>query len=561
MKLPSEDLVLHNGRVITVDDRFRIAQGLVARNGRIAAVGSSAEMLALADQGARVIDLKGRAVVPGLIDGHAHMDREGLKDVFPSLAGCRSIDDVLQRIADLARGRRPGEWIVTMPIGDPPYYWDVPKNLKEGRLPTRWELDRAAPDNPVYIRPIWGFWRHTMPLVSVANSRALELAGITRDTVPPLGLVQIDRDFATGEPNGIFLEWTMMPFVELTILKMMPGFTHEDRVRALPKSTQAYHAFGTTSVYEEHGASGELVRAYQAVHARGDLTMRSHLVFSPNWRAVAGSDRDHLLQSWGSFLSGRGLGDDWLRVSGLMVDIGTTPDTVLRGAVAPYTGWAGFYYDTGLPRDEAKALLIAAARADIRVVGIWPNMLDLYAEVDREVPIRDKRWVLGHISTLSREAVHRIRDLGLVVTTHTNRYVFKEGHLLRERLGHERENEIAPLRWLREACVRFSLVTDNVPTSLFHPIWQAVARRSRYVEERIAPEQALSREEALRAATIDGAYLTWEEHEKGSIEPGKHADFAILTADPLGVEEDAIKDIAADMTVVGGRVAYERSRT
>src|SRR5207302_1260612 len=108
------------------------------------------------------------------------------KTVFPSLGPVRSISDIQDRIAALARGKKPGEWIVTMPIGDPPYYWDVPGILAEGRLPNRHELDKAAPDNPVYIRPIWGFWRHTPPLVSVANSRALLEAGITRDTVAPV---------------------------------------------------------------------------------------------------------------------------------------------------------------------------------------------------------------------------------------------------------------------------------------------------------------------------------------------------------------------------------------
>ena len=134
----------------------------------------------------RVIDLKGKAVMPGLIDGHAHMDREGLKSIFPSLGPVRSIRDIQDRIAELAPRQAPGEWIVTMPIGDPPFYFDVPESLAEKRWPTRQELDAAAPNNPVFIRSIWGFWRGTPPLVSCANTRALKRAGITRDTVSPV---------------------------------------------------------------------------------------------------------------------------------------------------------------------------------------------------------------------------------------------------------------------------------------------------------------------------------------------------------------------------------------
>ena len=146
------DLVVTRGKVITADPKSGIAEAVAVSGERISAVGGAAEIETLIGPATRRIDAGGRAVTPGLIDGHAHLDREGLKPVFPSLAGCRSIDDVLARIQALAADSEPGEWIVTMPIGEPPYYWDVPNNLAEGRFPTRRELDGAAPDNPVYIR-------------------------------------------------------------------------------------------------------------------------------------------------------------------------------------------------------------------------------------------------------------------------------------------------------------------------------------------------------------------------------------------------------------------------
>ena len=551
------DLILSGGKVITCDNRFSIADAVAIRDGRFLSVGPAAAVERHRGPRTQAVDLAGRAVMPGLIDGHAHMDREGRKDVFPSLAGCRAIPEIQARIADLARTRKPGEWVVTMPIGEPPFYFNLPESLKEGRWPTRQELDEAAPDNPVYIRPIWGYWRHTLPLVSIANTRALALAGVTRDTPSPSPTVIIERD-AHGEPTGVFIEDGFVPLVELNLFGAAPGFTVAHRAAALPRSAMAYHSFGTTSVYEEHGVAGELLRAYRQVHDAGKLTMRSHLAFSPDWRGVGEVPMQTLVEGWAHWLSGRGLGDDMLRMSGIITEIGRTPENAIRAEAAPYTGWAGFNYDMGLERERAKELLIACARNGIRIIGIWPNMLDLYAEVNEIVPIRDLRWVLGHISVLSREQVSRIRDLGLVLTSHTNRYIYKEGHLLQERFKLENEDPIAPLRWLDEAGVRFSLATDNVPVSLWHPMWQSVSRWNMYTQRPVGPAQALSRERALRAMTNDGAYLTWDEDRKGSIEPGKLADLAVLSADPLTCPEPALKDIEAVRTIVGGKTVFER---
>ncbi len=559
MAVRAADVVLHGGKIITVNASFAIAEAVAITGNRIVYVGADAGALAMADAGTRVIDLKGRAVMPGLIDGHAHMDREGLKQVFPSLANARSITELKATIAELAQRTPKGEWIVTMPLGDPPYYFDVPECYAEKRLPTRQDLDEAAPDHPVYIRPIWGFWRHTMPLVSVANSRALALAGITKNTVAPSDTIVIDKD-ATGEPTGIFYDNTIMSVVEMTLMRAATGFSLDDRTRTLPAAMEAYHAFGTTSIFEEHGVAGELLRAYKIVRESGAQTMRATLVISPKWNAAPVEKFEPVVEAWASWLAGRGFGDDFLRVSGVFVDIGPSREDEVRAGTWPYTGGAGFNFATGLPRERAKELCLACAKHKIRVVAIWPNMLDVFDEVNREIDITAQRWVLGHISALTLEQIAKVRELGLVVTSHTNRYVFKEGHLLKQKLGPARENEISPLKSLIEAGVRVALATDNVPTSLFYPIWQSIYRKNRYTGETIAPAEALTREQALRAATINGAYVTWEEDSKGSIEIGKLADLAVLSHDPLTADEDVLKDIYAEMTFVDGRVVYERGR-
>ena len=552
------DLVVTRGKVITVDPKNSIAEAVAVTGERVAAVGGAAEIEALIGPGTRRIDAGGRAVAPGLIDGHAHLDREGLKPVFPSLAGCRSIDDVLARIAALVADAGPGEWIVTMPIGEPPYYWDVPGNLAEGRFPTRRELDSVSPDNPVYIRPIWGFWRHILPLTSVANSAALSLAGIGRDTSNPSASIEIERDPGTGEPNGIIHEHTYMPVMELSHFNRAPRFTHDDRVAGIKAAMRIYNRTGTTSIFEEHGAAQELIQAYQAVHAAGEATVRANLVFSPSWGPERDIDYTHALRSWSGWLGGRGLGDSWLAVGGLYTEFGFDPDALLRARASPYTGWSGFNYDCGVPRDRMVDFLVEAARNGIRVCALWSEFLPLFEEVASRAPIGSLRWVLGHINTLSPDEIRRVADLGLVLTTHTNRYIHKQSHITRDEIGRERENDIVPIRSLLEAGVHTALATDNVPTSLFFPVWQSVARQNLHTGERIAPDQALSREDALRCATVEGAWLTFEEDRKGSLEAGKLADMAVLSDDPLTCPEDAIKDIVAETVIVGGKIVHER---
>ena len=257
------DIIVTNGKVATLDAASTIHEAVAITGDRIAAVGAAHEIEVFADAETKRIDAGGRLVVPGLIDGHAHMDREGLKETLPSLSGCRSISDILDRIRDLARQTPPGEWIVTMPIGEPPFYEGVPGNLAENRFPTRHELDSAAPDHPVYIRPIWGHWRNTLPLVSVANTRALAIAGITKETMPPVPSIQIDKELTTGEPSGILYEFTYKPVVEKTLMNCIPRFTLQDRITGLSRSMEIYNSFGTTSVVEGHGIAGEVLAAYQ----------------------------------------------------------------------------------------------------------------------------------------------------------------------------------------------------------------------------------------------------------------------------------------------------------
>jgi predicted amidohydrolase YtcJ len=556
MRAPA--LVLTNGKVITVNARFDIAQAIAIDGDRIAAVGSDSDVRALAGPATQVIDLKGRAVIPGLIDAHAHLDREGLKEALPSMAGLRSVQDVQQRVAELVANARPGEWIVTMPLGDPPEFDSRVEGFMDGRWPNRDDLDRASPNNPVYIKPAWGYWRVSLPSVSIANSRALALAGVTRATQAPCESVVIDRD-AAGEPTGIFLDANRMPVVDFTVMAAAPAFDLATRVAALPRSMSVYNAVGTTSVCEGHGVASDVINAYQQVRAAGLQTVRANLALSPAWKATSPDDIAGLVEGWLRWLARKGIGDEWLRINGIYTEVDVSREHALRVAAFPETGWAGFNY-AGLPREAVKVLLRECARNAIRVNAILlPGMLEMIAEAAKDFKVADQRWVLAHVTALDDKQIALIRDLGIVLTTHTNGYIWKSGAALAKAVGPARENDVVPLRRLLDAGVPVGLATDNVPVSLWYPIWQAVARIDRTTNAQVAPEQAISRQEALRCATIGGAYLSFEETEKGSIEAGKLADVVVLSQDPLTCDLDVLRHTVAETTIVGGKIVYTRA--
>jgi predicted amidohydrolase YtcJ len=515
-------------------------------------VGGAADVKGWRTRGTPVVDLGGATVVPGLVDAHAHLDREGLKAIFPSLAGCRSIAEIQRVIRRLAAERPEGEWIVTMPVGRPPFYLEAPSGLREKRWPTRADLDAAAPRHPVYIRGIWGYWNRP-PVYSVANSAALRAAGITRDTRAPSG-VEIDKD-AAGEPTGVLVESNLIQVVEFTLMKAAPRFTHADRLRALAMAQRRYAARGITAVYEGHGIAPEVLAVYREAHERGQLHLRCWLAASPTWLASEASRSIPELAAWAG---GRGLGDDRLRVGGICLHHGGDPEVarILHDG-QPYTGWAGFVESANDPAEYRAQAELAAAhglRVNTLVTRCLPETLEAWEAVAVRHPIAPLRWVLVHLHAAGPEEIARIRRLGAGATTNPISYLWRSGAAEAERLGGA--ERMIPHRSLLRARVPVGLATDNKPPDPWLAFRAAVDRRDMTTGQVLGAAERLSRLDALRALTQGGAWLAFAERERGVLAPGRLADLAVLDRDPLTAPRAALDEMRCLLTMVGGRVIH-----
>src|SRR5262245_64963104 len=469
------DWILQNGRIITLDRRRPAATALAITAGRIVATGGQPDVRGLKDRRTRVVDLAGATVIPGLVDAHAHLDREGLKRIGPTLERCQSIADVQALIRRLAGERPRGEWIVTMPLGVPPFYLDPAAGLAERRWPTRADLDAAAPEHPVYIRGIWGYWNRP-PVHSIANSLALERAGITRDTMPPRG-VEIVKD-ASGEPTGLFVEHNLIQVIEFTLMQAAPRFTHQDRLRALRDGLNRYAARGVTAIYEGHGVAPEVLRVYREARERDELTLRCWLAVSPTWSTRAEAER--AIPELGAWAGGRGAGDDRLRIGGICLHYGGDQDVArILHAAQPYTGWAGFVESANGPGDYARQAELAARsglRVSTLVTRCLPEVLDVWEQIASRAPIRDLRWVLVHLHVATERQIARIRRLGAVATTNPISYLWRSGSAERARLGSQLD-WLMPHRTLVRLGVPFGMATDNKPANPWLAFRAAVDRR------------------------------------------------------------------------------------
>jgi len=550
-------LILHGGTVHTLDAADRTATALAVSGDTILAVGDDAAVLALRTPHTEVIDLAGRTVVPGFFDAHPHMDRLGLRaHAGVPIADCTSVEAICAAVRAAAARTPPGEWIVTLPMGAPPDgYFSDPGQLDEGRFPTRHDLDRAAPDHPVFIRAPWGWWTR-LPLPAVANSRALALAGITRDTPAPYR-IEIVRD-AQGEPTGVFLERNRAPTLEYVLFTCVPRFSWENRLEGLRTASRLTSAAGVTAGFEGHGLTPAVLDGYRQLAAAGELTVRMQAALSVPSAAFGDAAIAAQMTTWAPRLAGHGHATGLLREEGLCLDVADARVACILACGYPYEHWAGHFYQS-LSQERLIVLGVAAARLGLRVSVLVcyeiERVLQALEAIDAQVPIRDRRWVAVHVTSATPQQIARIRALGLIATV-TPGFM----HMAKDRFDlHALGAAGTPIRALLDAGVPVALSTDGVPHSMLFAMWQALARWDADSGTALGPSH-LSRIEALRLATAAGHVLTWDEARRGPLAAGMDADFTVLDEDPLACPLERLPTIAVAHTVVAGRRVYDRVR-
>ncbi|HJZ20030.1 MAG TPA: amidohydrolase family protein [Bradyrhizobium sp.] len=552
MEQVEHDLVLHGGKIVTLDASSRIVCAIGVKGGRISAAGEVAEVLKGCSPFTKVLDVSGKTVTPGFFDGHPHMDRAGLRQRggIP-LDGCHSIADIQEVIREAASRTPSHEWIVLMPMGRMLDYVYRPDQLAEGRFPDRHDLDKAAPHNPVYIRPPWGWWTHR-PLPAIANTRALEVAGINRQSAPPYK-VEMLAD-GSGDPTGIFLDYNFSPLLEFTLMSCVPRFTYEDRVHSARAGAAVYSAAGTTSGYEGHGVTPALMHAYREVHAAGELSVRVQLPLSVPTSAFDMPKIADMLFHWSRTLGGRGQGDDVLRLEGICLDLGDPEASKVIAGGFPYDQWAG-HYRQALSYDRLVEIGLLAARLGLRVNCCVPSDMECviraFEAINAQIPIVDRRWVMIHVVEATPDQLRRMKALGVVVTVNPN-FMYMAGD--RFELGKLGERG-TPIRQLIDAGIPTALSTDNVPPSMLFAMGQALTRWDNDSQTSLG-ESRLTREEALRLSTLAGHWLTWQEESRGSLGVGNVADIAVLDGDPLTCEANALKSIKVERCFLAGRQVF-----
>jgi len=549
------DLIFHHGKIVTVDPQFRSVEAMAVRGDRIVAVGASGDVLKLAGPKTERIDLAGRTVMPGLIDSHAHPLDAATYEFDHPVPDMETVADVLAYIRSRAKVVKPGQWIGVQQV--------FITRLKDPRFPTRQELDAAAPENPVFFR--------TGPDCAV-NSLALKLSGIDKDFKITDGQAgYVERDPATGEPTGVLRNCSR--FVKYKSSGKTP--TAQDRYNCLKALMAAYNEVGITGV-TDRSVSDSSLAVYAQLKEKGELTCRVFLTYfiDPSQplekiEAAILKAAHHPLHEYNNML--------WLRGAKVFLDGG-----MLTGSAYMREPWgvSSIYAITDptyrgllfIPPEKLRQIVRLALENDLQPTahsvgdGAVHALIDAYEAVSHDLPLRERRPCISHSNFMSAEAVEKMRTLGIVADMQPA-WLYLDGAVLTKQFGDKRLEYFQPYRALFDAGVMVGGGSDHMqklgglrsinPYNPFLGIWTTIVRQPRRTDKQLHPEQYLTRQEAIRFYTINNAFLTFEEREKGSLETGKLADFIILDRDILLCPVDEVKDIQVRETWLGGKRVYQ----
>jgi predicted amidohydrolase YtcJ len=548
------DLILHNGKIVTVDRGFTIRQALAVKNGKLTRVGTDAEVLAARGPNTRVVNLGGKTVLPGLIDSHTHPTGASMHEFDHPIADMETVQDVLDYIGERARTLGPGKWIVVKQV--------FITRLKEQRYPTRAELDRVAPENPVMFS--------TGPDASL-NSLALKESGIDKDFKVE-GAGKVEKDPATGEPTGILRN--LGRYVKSTSSGRKA--TREEEQGRLLELFRDYNAIGLTSIIDR-SAEDSAIEQYRRLLSAGSLTVRigvsRHVGTDGSLDKVLAQIKkvaDHPLRAANpmlrvigikTFLDGGMLtGSAYMRRPWGVSRIYSIDDPAYRGVLF-------------IPPEKLLPIVRATVEAGLQFTahsvgdGAVHNLLDAYEAVNRSTPVAPTRPCITHSNFMSREAIDQAARLGVVVDIQPA-WLYLDTRTLTAQFGYDRLRYFQPLHSLFEAGVIAGGGSDHMqkigslrsinPYNPFLAMWVAISRKAKGYEGRLHPEEALSRAQAIQFYTINNARLLFLEDQVGSLEEGKFADLVVLDRDLLTCPEDEIREIKVVATYLGGKAVFDR---
>ncbi|MBI3048938.1 MAG: amidohydrolase [Acidobacteria bacterium] len=504
------DLILTNGKIVTVDERFTIAQGVAVRGDRIVVVGSSQDIARLAGPNTRRIDLRGRTVLPGLIDNHMHLLRYGTTWMYEvRWDGVESRREALERLRARTERVKPGQWIYI--LGG----WAIEQFADDSSPFTREELDGVAPNHPVFLQASY--------YEAYLNSRAMQLLGVQSG-------------------SGRIGEDAFRPLVD-----KLPIATDQEVEGSTLGMIRDVSRAGVTA-YGSAGCEANLLDRYRRWAGEGRLNVRVFCITTPG-----GGDADQFLKRIGEMKVFRG--DTWVDRVAFGENFGGLSDPMFRRR------------PPARPEEIAQwqriVTEVAKARLPLHVHTNFEETIDLFLDqieaVNRQYPIRNLRWVLAHFNQPTVAQLERMKRLGIYAAVHP--WAVINGAINLRHFG-DAAYYMAPLATIQQSGITWGFGSDGSRANQILPFetlgW---AITGRMVGGRTVLKQTISREDALIAHTRKNAYFIFQEDDLGSIQPGKLADLVVVDRDYLTIPADQIKDIKVVMTMVGGRVVYDAAAT